>query len=311
MSLPQRKKSAEEIAKLRESLGIIGPPPVEEKLPMEEPSVEVESSANEDPPAEDEPPVDRQSSEEKESPAEMPSPALEAEGAPAVTEPVSAISEPLPEAVPAEEIPPAPPLSSLPVAEAHEPKVVRSLKRSERIPVLPVEVSGPLPAADHLPEPRPTIPATSPLPVPHGSKVVRSLRKSEQGPLPPVHEPRPDSKLPIHRHSDDELNRIRRQDVIAQTAAPLHPLALTAHLVIIIPGYLAALAGGACFYFYDIEKHLMSLTAGCVVVALAIAAFIFYKKPLSRHHAAFIAVLSLLVIVFGALYYFPTLQHGT
>jgi K+-transporting ATPase A subunit len=29
------------------------------------------------------------------------------------------------------------------------------------------------------------------------------------------------------------------------------------------------------------------------------------------HHAAFIAVLSLFVLVFGVLHYFPQLQHGT
>jgi amino acid permease len=47
------------------------------------------------------------------------------------------------------------------------------------------------------------------------------------------------------------------------------------------------------------------------VVALLFAAFIYFKKPLSLHHAAFIAVMSLFVIVFGALYYFPQLRHGT
>lgn len=311
MSLPQRKKSAEEIAKLRESLGIVAPPPiVEGELPVEKDSPEEEKLPMEEvPPAEDELPA------EKELPADKSLPILgaesEAESSSGIAEPVSAISEPIPEAVPVEEIPAASPLVPLPVSETHDSKVVRSLKRSERIPVLPVEESGPPPASDHSAESRLPMPANSPLPAPPGSKIVRSLRKSEQGPLPPAHEPRPDSKLPIHRHSDDELNRIRRQEVIAQTAAPAHPLTLTAHLVIVIPGYLAALAGGACFYFYDVEKHLMSVTAGCVVVALAIAAFIFFKKPLSRHHAAFIAVLSLLVIVFGALHYFPTLQHGT
>ena len=44
---------------------------------------------------------------------------------------------------------------------------------------------------------------------------------------------------------------------------------------------------------------------------MLIAAFIYFKKPLSRHHAAFIGVMALFVIVFGALYYFPQLRHGT
>jgi K+-transporting ATPase A subunit len=47
------------------------------------------------------------------------------------------------------------------------------------------------------------------------------------------------------------------------------------------------------------------------VLALIIAAIIFFKKPLSVHHAAFITVAVLFVVVFGALHYFPQLRHGT
>ena len=220
MSLPQRKKSAEEIAKLRESLGILAPPSGEEGLPVEGSVAEIQ-------------------------------PAQEA----VISEPISAISK--------------------------------------------------------TPEPRPTLPVSSPLPPPSSPKLVRSLRKSEQGPRSAVQAPAPDSRLPIHRHSDDQLDRIRRQEALAQSNAPLHPLNLTAHPLVVIPGYVFALAGGACFYFYDIEQREMPITIGCVIVALAIAIFIFFKKPFSRHHAAFIAVVSLFVIIFGALYYFPQLQHGT
>ena len=220
MSLPPRKKSAEEIAKLRESLGILAPPPGEEELPVEG------------------------------SLPELPS-ASEA----VVPEPISAISK--------------------------------------------------------TPEPSPTLPVSSPLPPPSSPKLVRSLRKSEQGPRSAVQAPASESRLPVHRHSDEQLNRIRRQEVLDQSITPLHPLSLTAHPLVVIPGYVFALAGAACFYFYDIEKREMPITIGCVIAALAIAIFIFLKKPFSRHHAAFIAMVSLLVIVFGALYYFPQLRHGT
>ena len=257
MSLPQRKKSAEEIAKLRESLGIVAPPSGEEDLPVEA------------------------------SVAEIP-PAPEA----IVSEPVSAIrkmQEPTP------------------VEESHEPKLVQSLKRSERIPVLSAEEGDP----PHAPEPHPALPISSSALAPVGPKVVRSLRKSEQGPRSATQAPAPDSRLPIHRHGDDQLNRIRRQEALAQPTPPPHPLTLAAHPLMVIPGYLFALAGGTYFCFYDIERQQMLITISCVIAALAIALFIFLKKPFSRHHAAFIAVVSLLVIVFGALYYFPQLQHGT
>ena len=264
--LPQRKKSAEEIAKLRESLGITGPSP-EGEAPAE-----IEMAA----------PVDAKISR--------------AEAAVPVAQNIP---------VPA----PTAPLAPIPAPEAHEPKPVRSLKRSERIPVLPVDDKELL---DYVMQQAvaPEIPVTPPLPVAHAPKQVRSLRKSEQVPLPVDYrpEPPPDSKLPFHRHSEQEINEIRRQEAIAMLAPAVHPRSLTAHRVLVIPGYLFALGGAVCFYCYELP---LPYTLACVVVALLIAAFIFFKKPLSRHHAAFISVAVLFVIVFGTLYYFPQLNYGT
>ncbi len=182
--LPQSKKSAEEIAKLRESLGIVGPPPAEEALPVAAP-----------------------------------------------------ISNPLPaepqETAKVEE----PALAPLPVAEVHEPKPVRSLKRSERIPQLP---GSDEPAADVIPPATQVV--STPLPVSHVPKIVRSLRKSEQGPIAPIPPPSPDSKLPVHRHSDKEIQEIRRQEMLGAQNAAGHLKSLTAHPVLIVPGYLFALA---------------------------------------------------------------------
>ncbi len=176
---------------------------------------------------------------------------------------------------------------------SHSPKPVHSLKRSERTPVLAVEADLPEPAV--VPEPR-------------EPKQVRSLRKSEQIPLSPVHQPAPDSKLPIHRHSDEEIQQIRRQESLAAPVPGIYIIAQKAHPVIVISGYLFAIASAVGYHFYDLQ---ISVTAACVVIALLFAAFIYFKKPLSLHHAAFIAVMSLFVIVFGALYYFPQLRHGT
>lgn len=173
----------------------------------------------------------------------------------------------------------------------HAPKPVHSLKRSERTPVLAVEADVPEPAIIHE--------AREP-------KQVRSLRKSEQVPLSPVHLPAPDSTLPTHRHSEEEIQRIRLQESLAAPVS--HLLDRRAHPVLVIPGYLFAIAAAVGYHFYDLQ---IAVTAACVGVALLFAAFIYLKKPLSLHHAAFIAVMSLFVIVFGALYYFPQLRHGT
>jgi hypothetical protein len=258
MSLPQRKKSAEEIAKLRESLGIVAPPLGEEDLAVD---------------------------------ATKPENQPESESL--ISQPVSAIKKTQ---------------ESAPFEEIHTPELINLLKHSEPTAVLPVEGSGP---SEPLPTTRQNLPVSTPLPTPSSPKVVRSLRKSEQGPRSAVQAPALDSRLPIHRHSDEQLNRIRRQQALSQPAAPLQPQSLAAQPLLVIPGYLFALAGGACFGFYDIEKQHLLITVSCVIAALSIATFIFLKKPLLRHHAAFIAVVSLFVIVFGALYYFPQLQHGT
>ena len=259
--LPQRKKSAEEIAKLRESLGISAPQPGEEALPVEP-----------------------QTLPEIHAPVETQATVVHA----------LVVSEMVP----------------IPPVETHEPRVVRSLKRSERIPVLPVLDPSSIEdfPASASPEP---ISTSTPLPVPQGPKPVRSLRKSEQIPLPAVQRPEvpADSKLPAHRHSEKEISLLRRQEAIAmQGAHAHHPASLTAHFGVIVPGYLFAVIAAISFYFYELQ---LPVTAGCVVGSLVIAAYIFVRKPLSRHHAAFISVAALFVIVFGALHYFPNLQYGT
>ena len=91
-------------------------------------------------------------------------------------------------------------------------------------------------------------------------------------------------------------------------APAVQPPSLTAHKALVIPGYVLALAGGLCYYYYDLE---IQFTSGCVLGSLLVAAFIFFKKPLSRHHAAFISVAALFVTIFATLHYFPNLSYGT
>lgn len=240
--LPQRKKSAEEIAKLRETFGIPGAAAASEDVSPASPAPEgiIES------------PVEK---------AEAP--------------------------VPAETTLPA-------MAVAPPPKPVKSLRRSERSPVLP--------AADAI---QPAILST-----PHSAKPVRSLRKTEQVPLAATdhHTPPADSTLPFHRHSDEEMDKIRLQAAISRQAAPVLFADQIAHFALLIPAYLLAIGGGVCFHFYEFP---IGATAGCAGAALLIAIYIFLKKPLSRHHAAFLSVIVMFVIVFGALYYFPQLRHGS
>ncbi len=260
--LPQRKKSAGEIAKLRETLGIPGQAPVVEDLPLLDAlGASHASLAAENPPEE----------------------------TPVVQAPISAFNS-------------GALIAPLPIAPQHHVRPVRSLKRSERIPVLPLHDL----TDDEVAQP--SLPPAAP--VSHPAKIVRSLRKSEQVPLTSsaIHSPPADSNLPVHRHNAQELNQMRKQAALAMQAPTVPFAAVTAHLALLIPGYLFAIGGGVCYYFYELP---ISYTSACVAVALIIAGFIFFKKPFSRHHAAFISVIALFVIVFGALYYFPQLRHGT
>lgn len=257
--LPQRKKSPEEIAKLRESLGVPSAPMDADGVP----DTALPAAATG--------PVD----------TIVPAP-HEA----AVVHSDSAISA---------EHPPSP----IPAPVSRGPKPTHSLKRSERTPSPQgeesptVHIAAPEPAAEQVP------------------KLVRSLKKSEQG---PVFQPDPtatsslDSKIPFHRHSDKEIAEIRRREALAMMQARPNPKLAVAHPALLAPGYVLAIAGASCFYFYEFP---IEATAGCAAAALLIAGFIFLQRPISRHHAAFIAVIALFVIVFGALHYFPHLQHAT
>jgi hypothetical protein len=253
--LPQRKKTAEEIAKLRESLGVPGVSPEPESAAAPDAATaavdEVETIV----------PTHHEAT-------------------------VVHAAEPEPVAEPEHLAPPA----------HHGPKQVHSLKRSERVPLEPIDESDE------------QAPAT--LPQESFPKTVRSLRKSEQAALPasPHSVPAADSKLPIHRHNDSELNEIRRREAIAMMHPAANPKLAVAHPALIVPGYLLAIAGASCFVFYQFPREA---TAACSAAALVIAAFIFLRRPISRHHAAFIAVIALFVIVFGVLHYFPHLRHAT
>jgi len=234
-SLPKHKKSAEEIAKLRESLGIL------EVAPDAPPIPDTEVSSG-------------------------------------------------PESKP--ETPPHP----------SWPYPTHSLKKSEWVsPQVPPVAAG-----------NPKQEMTLPPPQTHPERMVHSLRKSEQVPVlaVPKRDPVPaDSPLPIRRHADEELQELRRHAALElATAAVPNPKFAKAHLALVLAGYLTSLAGAVCFQFFE---QPISVSASCVAVSLLIATFIFFRKPISRHHAAFISVMALAVIITGAFHYFPQLEYAT
>ena len=139
---------------------------------------------------------------------------------------------------------------------------------------------------------------------PRRVKTVRSLRKSEQGPVMPRvrSEFADEAKIPIRRHSEQEIMEMRRRDLFAAQQSPAqHILSLAASPFLIGAGYLIAIAGAVCAW-----KLFSPVPGGvCVGVALLVAAWIAFRKPISRHHAGFIFLIAMFTAVFGAIHHFP------
>jgi hypothetical protein len=163
--------------------------------------------------------------------------------------------------------------------------------------------------------------------VPRGVKQVRSLKRSERagGPVT-AHAPRPapaDSKLPEHRHSEEELAEIRHRSAVAALAEGGYQQPEAANTLVLTAGYLLAIGGAAAPTLLKLLAKLMTsytmgqamgggyhLLVGCALAALPVAAFIYFKKTLSRHHAAFMTVIAAFSLVFATVHYFNQLQYA-
>jgi len=254
--LPQHRKSDEEIARLRESLGVSG-----------------EQGKPGSPPPQQQPPPPMPF-RQKENPR-PPSPSPEN-------------AEPLPLRAGKEKIAPAQPAPPASPDQPDEPEPARrfadvSLKSTASADAAPglsvTKLPAPLPPPEQLP-----LPAG----MERRGKPVRSLRRSERMPSPArperSTEKRTDSPLPAHRHDDGELQSLRARNAMMVKPPVEQIKSLAAHPALVVLGYLLAFAGGI----------------GGLIVAL----WFFLKKPRSQYHAAFITIISLLVLVFGTLYFF-------
>jgi hypothetical protein len=281
--LPERRKTAEELAKLRESLGISadGPPPDAPGVRREEPA-----------PGSDE--VD----ELKAAVFEQPDPARDASW----HDRPGHGSEELEVSGEAKAVPDEPPMTGTVMPEVGE--------------------------ASHLEVKEDESPVTE-TPPPHSLRKSASLVVDQ--PKPVRH--RPDGSLPARRHTDEELMRLRRMDA-GPAVSPVEALARrTVSVPVMILFYLLALAAVALLIMeslwfskaqpFDLPFEwlgravqadwygtaIMSAIGGISAGVLLIAAWVAWRRPLSRHHAGFMTIIAVLVLVFGTLYFFPEL-HG-
>ena len=161
---------------------------------------------------------------------------------------------------------------------------------------------------------------------PRTPKPVRSLKRSERlAPAAPHARAHTDSSraLPDHRHSPEQLAELRRREAMAAMAEGGFEMPREASTALLALTYGLALGGAASPQIMVILGKIMAshhvalalgkgyhlLVAGCVA-ALALAAYIYRSRTQSRHHAALVAVMAALALVFSLLHYFPALQYG-
>lgn len=134
------------------------------------------------------------------------------------------------------------------------------------------------------------------------SKYVRTLRKSQAGwtyvATPPQES---ESWLPNKRRGVKSLEALRTHHAIN-----LQPPEQLPHFIVqcanrwqIIAGYLLALGGPAAAVF---GQAFTPAAYAAVALALPVPVWIFLRKKYSRHHAAFMFTLTVLVLFFGFLY---------
>lgn len=104
--------------------------------------------------------------------------------------------------------------------------------------------------------------------------------------------------IPDQKRSSDDLDQIRRRNAFA-VRPPVQEIKTQAlHPVWLTLCYLLCLTGVGL----GVTQIFIPALA-CAASAQIINLFIYFKKPRSRHHAAIIAIISLLVLVFGTVYY--------
>jgi hypothetical protein len=261
--LPQRRKSAEEIAKLRESLGIPGEAPEQA-----EPELAPPSPATFAPPPASATPV----------PAVGTVSAAPIKAKPPIPEPAPGIPEES-EPVEAAEV----------VLSTAAPKIVRSLRKSEQVPLetRPVDDSVNVVRVDAAPIPLHR----------HSDRELMEMRRVQATP--------PDTAISHIRH----------------LAVPW-PLVALGYLLPLSGALFAWLAHWTpdvvpmdfpAQWMADLSRQPWLGQAGFILLCslcglgLLFAGGFALKKPRSRHHAGFITIIAILILAFGIIHHFsPT-----
>lgn len=164
-----------------------------------------------------------------------------------------------------------------------------------------------------LPLPKP-VSAEIPLQISSPSVVVspsrepkqhHSLRKQDL-PLAPASALHRNTALPTQRTDPNHIAQIRKRKALAKlNQSNSDPAAYlrkqTASRLLCVSAYLLAIAAPVTVFF----QYSYFVPSALLMIASIFVAFIAWKKPRSRHHAALIFIIIFLSLAFGGLHYAP------
>ncbi len=179
------------------------------------------------------------------------------------------------------------PRTESPPSRTHSaPKPVHSLKRSERAPLKVVDddsATAAVPRASVVPESFPMDVAPA------------SPRSTSSGGV-----------IPARRHDERELMEMRRRGAIEMLQPRINPRLLPANLWLLAFGYLGPAIAAACIWLAD---QPIEIGPGPCSLAFLSGGAIAIRRPVSRHHAAFMMTRAAAVLICAAFHYFPHLLH--
>ncbi|MEI6605929.1 MAG: hypothetical protein WCP35_11505 [Verrucomicrobiota bacterium] len=314
--LPLRKKSPEELAKLRENFGIRPPPPgaqAPKGTPnpangpdgpgaLAQPSSKI--------PADKGPPEVQAKPQSRSFKRTEPSPKLEG-GAPRLSTTAIVLPDTVRWVLPERKI------DILPVMENNASSLAKH-ETPDGTPVVHARLETRRPRQAGSPS---STPSWMPV-VPDKQDACPPENPADSGDSAAT--PVAGSQLPLHRHSTQELAQARRRDALAVISQGAYQLPTAAHPMFLACGYLLAIGGAAAPTLLSLLSRLTDsymlgmawghgyhLLTGCSLAALAIDALIYIRNTLSRHHAAFIAIIVFFALFFAVIHYYSQLRHAT
>ena len=122
------------------------------------------------------------------------------------------------------------------------------------------------------------------------------------------------ANIPERKRDKAELQEMRARNAFAVKPPVAQLEAQAVHRFLLGLYYLICLTGAGLviksYYPYGIEMDPVFITGmACAAVGLLVSCLIFLTKPRSRHHAALMAIISLLVLVFGTVYYIEQFEQ--